>query len=381
MRRLASFSLLVALLALLSAPTAGPSATSRHVSGGTATISPWIALDLELLSSHSVNPPRAARGLALVSVAMFRAERAAPRRGRRAAIAGAAGSVLVYLFPDETGRVRMLARRAARTHARALAVGERIGGKVVARGLDDRSGSAWSGQVPVGPGYWVPTPPAFQPPLEPLAGTWRPWNVVSGVALRPSPPPRPGSTRFETELREVYDVSRSLTADQKRIADFWADGPGTVTPPGRWNEIALGFVRSRRLSTHAAARLFATLNTAQADAFICAWDAKYTYWSLRPVTAIQRELDPDWSPYLTTPPFPSYVSGHSTTSGAASEVLARFFPKRRAQLRAWAQEAAISRLYAGIHFRSDNEAGLRLGRRVGAAAIAASRTSALWLRP
>jgi len=379
MPRFASSSLFVALLAFALAPAAA-SRSGSPVARGTSTVSPWIALELELISSHTVNPPRAARGLALVSVAMFRAERAAPPRNDRAAIAGAASTVLLYLFPDQTDRLRTLARPAARGHPAARALGERIGGKVVRRALDDRSSNVWGGQIPVGPDFWVPTPPAFQAPLEPLAGTWRPWNLVSGLALRPPAPPRPGTARFQAELREVYDVSRSLTAEQRRIAQFWADGAGTVTPPGHWNEIALGLVRSRRLSTRATARLYATLNTAQADAFICAWDAKYSYWSPRPVTAIRRELDPSWLPILPTPPFPAYVSGHSATSGAASEVLARFFPRRAAQLRAWAREAAISRLYAGIHFRVDNEAGLVLGRRVAASALAASRTGAPRLR-
>jgi membrane-associated phospholipid phosphatase len=113
------------------------------------------------------------------------------------------------------------------------------------------------------------------------------------------------------------------------------------------------------------------LNTAQADAFICVWDAKYAYWSLRPVTAIRREIDPGWSPLITTPPFPSYVSGHAGTSGAASTVLSAFFPAEAAQLHAWAAEAALSRLYGGIHFRTDNEVGLALGTAVGEAALQA----------
>jgi membrane-associated phospholipid phosphatase len=115
------------------------------------------------------------------------------------------------------------------------------------------------------------------------------------------------------------------------------------------------------------------MNTAQADAFIACWDAKYAYWTLRPVTAIRRVIDPDWLSYLVTPPFPYYVSGHSSTSGAASTVLARFFPNRAGQLNAMAEEAAISRLYGGIHFRSGNEAGLELGRRVGENALQAFR--------
>ena len=91
---------------------------------------------------------------------------------------------------------------------------------------------------------------------------------------------------------------------------------------------------------------------------------------MRPVTAIRRRLDPTWTPLITTPPFPSYISGHSTTSAAAALVLSRFFPREARRLRARAREAAVSRLYAGIHFRSDNEAGLRVGAAAGRAALA-----------
>ena len=128
-------------------------------------------------------------------------------------------------------------------------------------------------------------------------------------------------------------------------------------------------MRSEGLSARRAAHVFATLNTAQADAFIACWDSKFAYWSERPGTGIRRELDPGWLSYIATPPFPSYVSGHSTTSGAAAAVLAGFFPGERARLWRQAEEAALSRLYGGIHFRSDNEAGLELGRAVGRLAL------------
>jgi membrane-associated phospholipid phosphatase len=251
----------------------------------------------------------------------------------------------------------------------ALALGRSIGARVVARARTDGSDAVGPVAVPVGPGLWVPTPPGFLPALEPLAGTWRTWNISSGARFRPGPPPAFGSRRYARETREVYDVSQSLTDEQKRIAEFWADGAGTVTPPGHWNQIALDLIRSHRLGARAAARVLAALNTAQADAFIAWWDAKFTYWSERPVTAIRREIDPGWLPYITTPPFPSYVSGHSSTSGAASEVLAAYFRRSARLLRRWADEAAVSRLYGGIHFTSDNDAGLALGRKVAGAAI------------
>jgi len=323
----------------------------------------WIEATLEAIAVERVNPPRAARALALVSVAMHEAARRVQVRPENAADAAAA-TVFSYVFPSGP---RTFAGAASRG---ASDIGAAVGRRIVERARADGSDARWQRKLRVGPGVWVSTPPVFaRDPLEPAAGTWRTWNLRSGRQFRPAAPPRPGSAAYDQELREVYRVSRTLTDEQRAIAKRWAQGPGTSTPSGHWNQIALRLARARGFSLRRTARLLATLNTAQADASIAAWDAKYAHWSERPVTAVRRKLDPAWSPYLTTPPFPSYVSGHSATSGAASEVLARFFPGRTRALRAQAQEAAVSRLYAGIHFRSDNEAGLELGRRVGEAAF------------
>jgi membrane-associated phospholipid phosphatase len=355
---------LAAVLAAILPGSATPAHSDEH---GDSVVTRWIGVELAEIVSHRTNPPRAARALALVSVAMRDATRVSGGHPD-AVVAGAASTVLSYLFPDRAGAFHELVRQ---EHPRwAVVLGHLLGARIVARGRTDGSDAVYTGTPPVGPGLWLPTPPGFPPALEPLAGTWRTWNLRSGSQFRPGPPPAFGSRAYAAETKEVYDISRSLTAEQKAIADFWADGAGTVTPPGHWNAIALELVRGERLSARAAAEVFAALNTAQADAFIACWDAKFTYWSERPGTAIRRELDPNWSSYIVTPPFPSYVSGHSTTSGAASEVLARYLPENARELRAWAQEAAISRLYGGIHFRSDNDAGLALGKKVAGAAIA-----------
>jgi membrane-associated phospholipid phosphatase len=354
----------VAVVFALLAPAGAPQQAAAR--DRTDAVTGWIDVELAEIAAHRTNPPRASRGLALLSVAMLEATKVPPGQ-QEAAVAGAASTVLVYLYPDRAVAFAELANRKRPKHA--LVAGRRIGERVVADARTDGSGAVWQGTVTVGPGLWVPTPPAFAPPLEVLAGTWRTWNIGSGSKFLPAPPPAFGTNAYAREVAEVYGVSRSLTDEQKRIADFWADGPGTVTPPGHWNQIALELIRGQRLSARAAARVLATLNTAQADAFIACWNAKFTYWSERPVTAIRRELDPGWNSYITTPPFPSYVSGHSSTSGAASRVLAAYFRDAAPQLRAWAEEAAVSRLYGGIHFRSDNEAGLVLGRKVAKAAI------------
>ncbi len=346
---------------------------ARAQPGGSGAVAPWIELDLDAIASHRTNPPRAARGLGHLSSAMYLAALAGGE-ARDDAVAGAAATVLVYLDPDEADRIDALADELADVDSRAFRHGRLIGRLLVARALHDGSDVVWTGRPPQGPGFWVPTPPGFvYPPLEPLAGTWRTWNLRKGSQYRPGPPPAYGSARFTAEMNEVYRVSQTLTDEQRRIADHWADGPGTVTPAGHWNVIALGLVDEAGWSTLRSSRLFAVLNTAQADAFIACWDAKYRYWSLRPVTAIRRLVRDagSWLSYIVTPPFPSYVSGHSTTSGAAATVLAAFFPDRSGALEAMAQEAALSRLYGGIHYRNDNEAGLRLGRQVGGAALRA----------
>jgi membrane-associated phospholipid phosphatase len=310
--------LAIAVAAGLAGPAhAKPRPSSQPVAG-------WIAVTLDEIAAHRLNPPHASRALATLSVAVERAVE--PAQGRKAGAAAV-----------------------------------------------DGADTPWLGTIPTGPEFWTPTPPGFVPPLLPGWGAVRTWNVQAPAALLPPAPPRPGSAAFARELREVYRVSQTLTARQREIALFWADGAGTFTPPGHWNAIAADLARAQRPPLRREALLFATLNTAQADAFICAWIAKYTYWSLRPVTAIRRRLDSAWAPLIATPPFPSYVSGHSTTSAAAATVLAAFFPRQARQLHAWAKEAAVSRLYGGIHFRSDNEAGLDVGTAAGNAALAAQR--------
>jgi membrane-associated phospholipid phosphatase len=366
-----------ACLAALVVATAALCPSAARAQSPDSPVGQWIGVALDEIAAHRVDPPHASRLLATLSVAMQRAvTRSQPDASTDAAADGAASTVLAYFFQENSGRFHGLAERAEHAPAgssadRGFALGRRAGEELVTRAENDGADAPFTGIIPIGPEYWVPTPPGYLPPLLPRWGEVLPWNIQDPAALRPPPPLRPGDPAFEAELQEVYNVSQTLTPEQRAIALFWADGPGTFTPPGHWNAIALELAQAHALDTAAAARVFAVLNTAEADAFICIWDAKYAYWSLRPVTAIRREIDPDWSPLITTPPFPSYISGHSGASGAAATVLSAFFPAESAQLHAWASEAAASRLYGGIHFRSDNEVGLALGISVGEAALAA----------
>jgi PAP2 superfamily len=356
---------LASVLALVVVPSPPTAAAGAQVS----RVTPWIELELGAIASHRLNPPRASRALGYLSRAMFVAAnvRGDPRDN---AVAGAASTVMRFFHPDEEVRISALVADLADTDSRAFDLGSAIGRFYVARAENDGADQIWTGTPPSGPGSWIPTPPAYvYPPLEPLAGTWRPWNLDTGSQFRPAPPPAYGSPSFLAEMNEVYAVSQTLTDEKRQIANRWADGAGTVTPSGHWNLIAIDLIDAAGWSTARSAEVFSALNTAQADAFIACWDAKYTYWTLRPITAINGLIDPDWRSYIVTPPFPSYVSGHSTTSGAASTVLGAYFPKQAEQLRQMAEEAAISRLYGGIHFQSDNTAGLALGRQIGAVAV------------
>jgi hypothetical protein len=168
----------------------------------------------------------------------------------------------------------------------------------------------------------------------------------------------------------VLEVSRNLTPEQKRIAEVWHLDQGTVTPPGLWNQKARELAKRRKLPEKERLRLLSALNVAMLDASIACWRAKYTEWVQRPVTTIRERLDKAFMPYLVTPTHPSYVSGHATVSGAAAEIMKSAFPKDARQIDDWANEAALSRLYGGIHYRFDNEAGLALGRQVGKAVLA-----------
>lgn len=239
------------------------------------------------------------------------------------------------------------------------------------------------------PAAWRPTSTISlqQAPLLPDWGKVRPFMLTPGDLCGLPPPPAysevPDSA-FYKEAREVYEVTGVLTDEQKTIARFWSDDPMlSPTPPGHWISIALQIAEARGENAWQISQTLALLGMAMADAVIACWDAKYRFNLLRPVTYIQRLIDPAWQPLLPTPPFPEYPSGHSVQSGAAEAVLTHLYGENFAftdathvddglparsfpSFRAAAEEAAISRLYGGIHFRSAIDLGLEMGRCVGA---------------
>lgn len=195
--------------------------------------------------------------------------------------------------------------------------------------------------------------------LTPLFGSVQMWSVPSVEEVRPGPPPAPGSPEFEKDVAELKDHAENMTEEKRRIANFWQDGLGTYTPPGHWNRFAKDFIIKYKQNPIRSARTFAYMNMAIMDAGISCWDAKYYYHYPRPIQTI-----PGFKTIAGTPNFPSYTSGHSAFSAAAAAVLAYIFPAETALVNGWAEEAAISRVYGGIHYRFDAEVGTDQGREV-----------------
>ena len=191
------------------------------------------------------------------------------------------------------------------------------------------------------------------------------------------------ASAFYKEAEEVYLTVRDITPERVAIARFWSDDPMlTPTPPGHWISIVLQIMDRDALSVEKSAEALARTGIAVADGFIGCWRDKFVYDLVRPVTYIRKNIDPKWEPILITPPFPEFPSGHSTESGAAAEALTAVFgdnfafddathkrdgikPRHFASFREAAEEAGISRLYGGIHFRAAIELGLEQGRCIG----------------
>ncbi|HYF68216.1 MAG TPA: phosphatase PAP2 family protein [Ohtaekwangia sp.] len=195
--------------------------------------------------------------------------------------------------------------------------------------------------------------------LAPLYCNVKMWSVPNLEAVRPGPPPSLDSEAFKKAVRELKDIQENMTEEKRKIANWWADGLGTYTPPGHWNRFAKDFLIQYEQNPIRTARTFAYLNMAIMDAGISCWDAKYHYHYPRPIQTI-----PGFKTIVGTPNFPSYTSGHSAFSAAAASILSHLFPAETAKCQKWANEAAESRIYGGIHYRFDAEVGITQGKAV-----------------
>jgi hypothetical protein len=378
-------------------------------------VTEWNVAALNAIRVERTAPPIASRALAILHASIYDAvigitrthqpyhvRSAVPAAASAPAAANAAARVaLSALFPARAAifdsAYEALSRDIPDGPQKQMGItwGESVARQLLA--AREHDGAAVSAAPPAGsgPGAWVPTLPAFATYALPGWAFVTPFALSERAQMRPVGPPAINSVEYTAEFNEVKSMGAATnsarTADQSVIAEFWADGAGTETPPGHWNTIARNVAAARHNSVEQNARLFALLNLAMADAAICAWDAKYNFNFWRPITAIHvadddgnpdTVGDPAWRSFIATPPFPDYVSGHSTFSGAAARVLARFYGTDDVAfvtgsdflpgvLRAFsrfsdaAREAALSRLYGGIHFRSANEHGMTAGIAIG----------------
>jgi membrane-associated phospholipid phosphatase len=356
----------------------------------------WERIAEDEVAKNGLNTPRTARVYALVSVAIYDAIIAAwdskyaynrPRPSEftsslttvvpnpnspsypseHAVAAGAASTILAFLFPadaklfsdkaDEAGKSRLLAGVQYPTDVAAgLDLGRAVGALVVDRAKSDGSDARWSGTVPPGPGKWSGTNPA-----EPTAPAWKTWVLSSGSQLRPGPPPAFDSAQEATELAELKSFPRAFPAagaafDHDRAAMFWQGGAFQA-----FEDLIHQKIFENRLDANPprAARVYAYVHVALYDTVVACWDGKYAYWAIRPF-----QVDPTVMTLFPTPNHPSYPSAHTAISGPYSESLAYFFPQDADLFRSKAKEAAESRIWAGIHFRSDIEVGLALAKSV-----------------
>ena len=388
------------LLALQNARTPAQIAAFNKWNNRAAT--QWNILARDLVTQRGTVPPLAARIYAALSVAQYDATIAAARAGqnyrratptqtdarivalapvadgypsRTAALCQASADVLKSFYPADDAEIE--SERAECKTSRLsggvsfpsdLEAGAQIGGDIAAKTVariatDGTDKAAQSQPKPIGPGVWP-----GENGLLPSFKLVRPWLTSDITQFRAVSPPAFGSPQFNADLAEVRQISDNRTPQQSQIAEFWADAAQTFTPPGHWNLFAQRIIASHNLTDAQATRVYALMNMAEQNAGIAAWDAKYTYWVIRPSQA-----DPNITTPVGLPNFPSYVSGHSTFSGAASRVLGALFPDQKAVVDALAEEASVSRIYGGIHYRFDADNGITIGRRVADLSVARSQ--------
>lgn len=409
-----AFVVLMAMLIL-----AGPAAVRADM------VLDWNEYALQTIRDTSSAPPVASRALAITHAAIYDSVNSIFKTNQKyhiqlpgftknntsaeAAVAAAGYNSLLALYPGQTDTLgaKYNASLAAivdtpARKAQGEALGEKVAAAMVLLRSQDRSNDS-SSYTPTNPpvvGHWQPTPPDFAPPSFPQWGNMVPFTMTSNTQFRQEAPPLLTSQRYLDEFNEVKslgkDNSVERTPDQTEIAYFWLDGAGSHTPPGHWNSIAQTVATAKSTALAENARLFALLNLAEADAAISAWQMKYEYDFWRPITGIRAGDndtndttvgDPTWTPLLTTPPHPSYVSGHSTFSAAGAAILADFFgdgvsftsqsdnlvidgnpvelTRSYNSFSEAASEAGRSRIYGGIHWECDNEFGWEAGKALG----------------
>lgn len=310
-----------------------------------------------------------------------------------AVVAGVTAEMMKLLFPTEIAYIQQkaeeeeFARIASGANVRSdIVAGELLGRQVasvfIARAKADHAGAAvgtpaqWDsmanaatarGEIP-----WISLETPKRPPMLPFFGNVRPFlfDSLTTIALRPGPPPSTSSEEMKKQTQEVYNYTSNATSENIRIVQFWSDGAGSYTPAGHWDAIAAEDFITKNFSEVRWARNMALLNMAEMDAGIVCWNTKYFYFNPRP-----SQMNPAIKSLTGVPNFPSYISGHSTFSGAAATILGHIIPERASAYMAMAEEAARSRLVGGLHYNaSDCVVGMDVGKKVGNYAVLRATT-------
>lgn len=348
----------------------------------------WIEIAFAQLRAKPTSGPRIARLLSLMNVAIYDAlvvaweAKYTYNRPRPAALApglavlaqhtnspsypsehavaaGAASTILGYLYPDEAQSFLDKAQAAADSRvlagahfpsdvAAGLELGQAVAQQVIARADLDAAIPAWDGVIPSGPSYWT-----GEKPVEPTAGQWQTWVLAANDEVRPEPPPAYDSPEMAAELQEVVTFTRTFATNQKSM--WWQALDGAFES---WYTFAALRIFEQGLDANPmrVARTYALMSVAQHDAVVAVWEAKYTYWTLRPF-----HMDAAMTTVFTTPNYPSFPSGHAGITNAVAEVLIDQFPANAEVIRAKAAEAYESRIWAGIHFHHEMVAGKAIG--------------------
>lgn len=370
------------------------------------------------------NPPYAARAYSYASVSVYEALKAAwyyksqtthqrpapyqvdseiqslmPETGlpsaypsEDAVISGAAVDMLKNLFPAALEEITLAGaeqRNAALWSGRAsttdisagLALGKAVAAAMIVRAGGDGMRNAvgnkalWDNLATTAEGKgeipWVSQDAPARPPMLPVFGKVTAWNMTAQQIIdsRPAAPPSTNSEAMATETEEVKYYSDNITRERLAIVHKWADGAGTYTPPGHWNDIAAEYISDAKYSEVRAARAFALLNMALHDAAVGCWDTKYFYFNPRPT-----QMNPEVKTLTGLPNFPAYTSGHSTFSAAAATVLGYLFPQDADYFNDQAKEASESRMFGAIHYRSDIEMGVTHGNVIGGFTVQSALT-------
>jgi hypothetical protein len=385
--RLAALATLLLLLTGCSEQSTSPAANASTVAASTArggapkfwetgAAVAWNALADRLIARRLPNALRVDVYLALAQMRAAQAAEAGnePHPPVSAAIGGASVAVLSAFFPLDIAELEAAldAQEAAdpwpgdkhENFAAGEAIGRAIGARVNNFAKSDRLGLTDPGLPPTGPGFWIPN----GPPVRGFLGA-RPFYLSSTDEFRPPPPPAFGSPKFNADLAEVRQLSDTRTPEQTAIAVFWHVNQ-SPTSNAAWNAIVRGLIVKYRKSDAEAARILFLEYSASWDALIGSFDGKYTYWLIRPSQA-----DPGITLPISLPNHPSYPSNHAAFDGVLAAVLEAEFPAEAKRVEQIAEEAAISRLYGGIHYRFDKDAGMALGRATAAKAMAVDLTS------